>query len=54
MDIKDSIRLEEFRQLKNEIRGSDNHLLVGPSLRGRPPLRRLFEAERWIAVCHQS
>ena len=59
MGIKDSIRLEEFRQLKSEIRGSDNHLLVGIDIAkkkhhaffgtamGKTLLRRLiFENDR--------
>ena len=29
MDVEDRIRLEEFRQLKKEIRGSESHLIVG-------------------------
>ena len=29
MDVEDRIRLEEFRQLKKEIRGSQEHLIVG-------------------------
>ena len=29
MDVNDRIRLEEFRQLKKEIRGSERHLIVG-------------------------
>jgi transposase len=29
MDVEDRIRLEEFRQLKKEIRGSEKHLIVG-------------------------
>jgi transposase len=29
MDVRDRIRLEEFRQLKKEIRGSERHLIVG-------------------------
>ena len=29
MDIEDRIRVEEFRQLKNEIRVSGRHLIVG-------------------------
>ena len=29
MDIVDRIRIEEFRQLKKEIRGSEKHLIVG-------------------------
>jgi len=29
MEIKDRTRLEEFRQLKKEIRGSERHLIVG-------------------------
>jgi len=29
MNQRESIRLGEFRQLKTEIRGSDNHLIVG-------------------------
>jgi transposase len=29
MNGDDSIRLEEFRQLKKEIRGSKDHLIVG-------------------------
>ncbi len=29
MDIEDRIRVEEFRQLKKEIRGSERHLIVG-------------------------
>ncbi len=29
MDIADRIRLEEFRQLRKEIRGSERHLIVG-------------------------
>ena len=29
MDITDRIRLEEFRQLRKEIRGSEKHLIVG-------------------------
>jgi len=29
MDVEDRIRLEEFRQLKREIRGSERHLIVG-------------------------
>ena len=29
MDIEDRIRIEKFRQLKKEIRGSDRHLIVG-------------------------
>jgi transposase len=29
MDVEDRIRVEEFRQLKNEIRGSQDHLIVG-------------------------
>jgi transposase len=29
MDIVDCIRIEEFRQLKKEIRGSERHLIVG-------------------------
>ena len=29
MDVEDHIRLEEFRQLKKEIRGSERHLIVG-------------------------
>ena len=29
MDVEDRIRLEDFRQLKKEIRGSERHLIVG-------------------------
>ena len=29
MDVEDRIRVEEFRQLKKEIRGSQEHLIVG-------------------------
>lgn len=29
MDVKDRIRVEEFRQLRREIRGSEKHLIVG-------------------------
>ena len=29
MDVKDCIRVEAFRQLKKEIRGSERHLIVG-------------------------
>ena len=29
MDVEDRIRLEDFRQLKKEIRGSEEHLIVG-------------------------
>jgi len=29
MDVEDRIRIEEFRQLKKEIRGSERHLIVG-------------------------
>ena len=29
MDIVDRIRIEEFRQLKKENRGSERHLIVG-------------------------
>jgi len=29
MDAKDRIRVEEFRQLRKEIRGSETHLIVG-------------------------
>jgi hypothetical protein len=29
MNVVDSIRLNEFRQLKKEIRGSKKHLIVG-------------------------
>ncbi len=29
MDVADRIRLEEFRQLRKEIRGSEKHLIVG-------------------------
>ena len=29
MDVRDRIRIEEFRQLRNEIRGSKKHLIVG-------------------------
>lgn len=29
MDVEDRIRIEEFRQLKKEIRGSEEHLIVG-------------------------
>jgi transposase len=29
MDVNESIRLEEFRQLKNEVRGSKEYLIVG-------------------------
>ncbi len=29
MNVDESIRLEEFRQLKKEIRGSEEHLIIG-------------------------
>jgi len=29
MDVEDRIRVESFRQLKKEIRGSEEHLIVG-------------------------
>jgi transposase len=29
MDVEDRIRLGEFRQLKKEIRGSQEHLIIG-------------------------
>ena len=29
MDDREIIRLEQFRQLKKEIRGSEEHLIVG-------------------------
>ncbi len=29
MDVEESNRLKEFRQLKKEIRGSEEHLIVG-------------------------
>jgi len=29
MDVRDSIRVEEFRQLRKEIRGSERHLIAG-------------------------
>ena len=29
MDSVDRIRIQEFRQLKKEIRGSERHLIVG-------------------------
>jgi len=29
MDVEDRIRLEEFRQLKKQIRASRKHLIVG-------------------------
>jgi len=29
MDEEDCIRVDEFRQLKREIRGSERHLIIG-------------------------
>ena len=29
MDVQDLMRIEEFRQLKKEVRGSERHLIVG-------------------------
>ena len=48
MDRDERIRLEEFRQLKNEIRGSKQYLIVGIDIIGESDLSCL-----WIN-CHQK